>query len=483
MSEINHQSVYQYIQESRQSSFAQVYLIFGEDFLYEQVVGYIVNAIIPDLPKQHHGYEIIHQQEASSIGDIIERLNTYSFFNQKKIIELRDTNIFITKNNKDKLIRKIKKAYDNSEFDQAVRFYLEMLGRFHLEPDGVDKEKIVDLLRIDSDEFSDREWLIEIAEAAKKKELSAIRTPDDAESLKKTIEQGIPQNNYLIITTDTIDKRAGLYQTIKKVGVVIDCTVKKGSRKPEKEEQRHIILQHLNRELIKYHKEIDSDAFEIMYDKIGFDMRNFSSNLEKLINYVGDRKTILIRDAEAVLNQVRQDPVYELTGCILEKNINKSIYYLSSLLASGFHPLQILTAITNQFRKQLMIKEFIETSRDCNWHRGIRFDQFQNNILPLIRKYDDELINYFSEHHGKFWEKSGTDSSDDKKNYVSDLFLIKKIYHPYSLYLLFMKSDLYTKNHLCAVMGILSLADTALKTLGQRPKSILENAIIKICGQ
>lgn len=483
MTEINHQSISQYIRETEKSSFSSVYLIFGEDFLYQQVVHHIVNALIPNASKQRHGHEIIRHQETGQIVDIIERLNTYAFFKEKKIIELRDSSVFITQKNQDKLIQKIKKAYDNSDFDQATRYYLELLGRLHLEPSEINEQNLTEVLNIDPVEFPDRAWLTAISEEAQKKVMSAIHGSDESELLKTAIEKGFPQNNHLIITTDIVDKRTGLYQTIKKAGVVIDCSVAKGSRKAEKDEQRQVIAQYMNRKLKRHQKEIAPDAFDVMYDKIGFDMRNFSRNLEKLISYVGDRKSIHTHDVEAIFNQVRQDPIYELTGAISEKNIQKSTHYLSSLQSSGYHPLQILMAITNQIRKLITIKEFLNSRWGAGWHRGMRFDQFQKDVLPLIKKYDDELISYVESQNYVFWEKTGADAAVDKKNYSSDLFLTKKSSHPYSLYLLITKSEIFQENHLLRSVEILSLADAALKTTGQRPKSILENMIIQICVQ
>jgi DNA polymerase III subunit delta len=481
MPEIQYQSLPQYLKETGNASFAPIYLIYGEDFLYEQAVNQIVNVIIPDHSKQRHGYEIIRQQESSQIIDVTEKINTYAFFNHKKIIELRDSNIFVGAKNQGKLIGKIKKAYDNSDIIRATRYYLELLERLKVDIDDICDENILNLLGIESNEFPDIKWLLTVNEETKQNTLTRTNSADDIGLLEQALVNGFPKNNHLIISTDTIDKRSSLFQAIKKYGVIIDCSVSRGSRKADKDIQRQTLANYMNRELKKYHKQIDPEAFDIFYERIGFDIRNFAGCLEKTIQYVGDRTIIDKEDVEAVLHRGRLDPIYEITGAIMEKNLGKSINFLSSLLDSGYHPLQILTAITNQVRRVLLIKEFMASPYGNLWRKGIRFDQFQNEVTPAIRRFDDALLNHLDEQKHAFWEKAEIQNQTSKKNVSSDLFLLKKDQHPYAVYVLFLKADLFDHTELLSDLMNLSQADAAMKTSGQRPKSILEELIISIC--
>ncbi|MCU0598093.1 MAG: hypothetical protein MUE70_02405 [Desulfobacterales bacterium] len=481
MPELHHQSLHQYLKETDQTSFAPVCLVYGESFLYEQAVKQIVDAIIPDVSKQRQGHEIIRHQEPSQIIDAIERLNTYAFFNQKKIIELRDSNIFVSARNQGKLLGKIKKAYDSSDMILAIRYYLELLARLNIDSDDISEENINSILDIDANEFPDIKWLTAISDEAKKNSRTPLQTNDESDILEKALVAGFPKNNHLIISTDTVDKRAGLYQSIKNIGIIIDCTVSKGSRKADKDLQRKTLLDYLNRELKKHRKEMDPDAFELFYEKIGFDIRNFAGCLEKIIQYAGDRTAIHARDVEAVSHQVRQDPIYELTGAILEKNIAKSLYCLSSLLNAGYHPLQILTAIVNQMRRVLMIIGFLRSPSGQTWHKGIRFEKFQSDVVPLIRKYDDALLCRLKENELAYLDKSENESASSKKSVSSDLLILKKDQHPYSVYASFLKAERMEEVGILRALTNLSKADMAMKTTGQRPKSILEELIIKIC--
>jgi DNA polymerase-3 subunit delta len=482
MTEIYHQALQQYLKESGRASFAPVYLIYGEAFLYEQTVKQLVDAIIPDTSAQRHAYEIIRHQDSSQIRDAVEKLNTYAFFNQKKIVELRDSTIFVSARNQGNVLGKIKKTYDSGDLIQASRYYLELLARLKVDFNDLCEDNIADVLDVDANEFPDVNWLLTLTDEIKKKGSTAPSGSNDSGLLEKCLASGFPKNNHLIISTDTVDKRASLYQMIKQTGVIIDCTVSKGARKADKDIQRQALIDYMNRELKKRHKEITPDVFELLYEKIGFDIRNFAGFLEKVIQYTGERKTIHVQDVEAVSHPVRQDPLYELTGALLEKNTQKSIYYLSSLLDSGHHPLQILTAMANQIRRLLLIKDFLKNHSGSLWHSGMDFKQFQKNVVPVMQKFDDALSIYLNESSRAFGEKPEREAAALKKDIPSDLMLMKKDQHPYAVYILFQKAQRFDEKEISSALIRLSQADVAMKTSGQRPKSILEEVVIKICG-
>ena len=91
------------------------------------------------------------------------------------------------------------------------------------------------------------------------------------------------------------------------------------------------------------------------------------------------------------------------------------------------------------------------------------------------------MLNHLDEHKHAFWEKAEIQNQTSKKIVSSDLFLLKKDQHPYAMYALFLKADLFDHNELSSDLMNLSQADVAMKTSGQRPKSILEALIISIC--
>ena len=485
MPEINYQSINTYIRECLNTSFDPVYLIYGEAFLYQQVTHDLLNAIIPDPARQKHNYEVVNHREEGQLADVIERMNTYSFFSEKKIMELRDAMVFVAGHNQGNILQKVKQLYENNDFEKSAKRFLTLLSRLQVDLSdiaNISDEIIVDKFNISEDQSNDIAWIKKICAYCTERNLTVPESGDDAERLKNAIEHGFPKNNLLFITTDTIDKRKALYKTIKKNGTVIDCAIPKGNRKADQDAQRRFLQQHMRQFFKKQNKQIDPQAFEQIFKMTGFDPQAFTASLEKLVDYTKDRDHITTDDVQAVLIRTRQDPVYELTGALSERDTLKTLHYMSSLLSSGFHYLQILTAMTNQIRKLLLIKDFLESGFGSDWYPGIGYDQFKKMIIPLISRYDEELIKKSDYHQNAVKGKFDSQDLKKKKKLSTDLMIAKNPNNPYPVFQQFLRSPKYTKQELFTAFEVLSHADVKLKTTGQAPATVLEEVVFKICG-
>jgi DNA polymerase-3 subunit delta len=282
-----------------------------------------------------------------------------------------------------------------------------------------------------------------------------------------------------------VDKRRKLFKVIKKIGMIIDCSVPKGDRKADKIAQEAVLSEKMKVLLDRYEKTMDKEAYWTIYEMTGFDIGTFSDNLEKLISYVGDRKQITAEDVSFVLRRTRKDPIYELTNAIADRDIDKSLFFLNSLLMDNFHPLQILASMTNQIRKLLIIRDFIESPHGSSWYPEMQFAQFKTSLLASVLSYNKELLDQIEE-----WDDmisgdidGGTQRNKKKRGTKkhkpnTDLEIPD---NPYPVYKMLIKSDKFTKNELIADIEHLSQSDFRLKTTKQKPKAILEEAILKIC--
>ncbi len=483
MPEIPYSALQKYVQDLPKTNPAPVFLIFGEEFLYQEAVRLIVNAIIPDKAAQRQNYDVIHPKDQGDMVGIIDQMNTYSFFSGKKIIELRDATLFVSRQNQDNQVQRVRQNFDDSGPEKAAPLFLNLLSRLQLDLSGLTDAAIMDKFGSEDDLAADVEWVKKLAAFCRETHQAVPAASDDAERLKAAIERGFPQNNFLIISTDTIDKRKGLYKTIKNCGVIIDCSVAKGNKKADQDEQRRLLQQHAHRLLVKHGKEIDATAFDNMFQMTGFDLRTFTNSLEKLIDYAKGRERITAGDVQAVLTRTKQDPVYELTGAVSERDTVKSLYHVNSLLSSGYHYLQVLTAITNQIRKLMITRGFLESSSGGAWQAGMGFDRFKSQILPLVVKHDETVIRQVQAHQMAFkgdGEISRQDTKTSPKT-ATDLIIAKNPNNPYPVYQQFLRSDKYTTAELCRALDCLHQADVKLKTTGQSPVLVLEELVLKIC--
>lgn len=489
MPEIHHKMLKKYLQDLKSDpakEFAAVYLLFGEELLVKNAYDELLYALLPE-GNRSANYDPV-EGTTENVYDVIESVNTFSLLPGTKVVAMRESRIFYTKDNKSRLLENAKKAYDDDDIKKAAKYFLSLMSNLNLSFEDVDRSNRSKTLKSASDPIQIDDWLDDVIGYCQENELDIPEPSDQTGALQKAIEKGFPRNNHLVITTDVVDKRRALYKAIASEGVTIDCTVPKGDRRADKMAQEDILLQKITEILEPNNKEMDKGAYLALVDMTGFDLRTFCGSLEKLIDYVGNRNTITVEDVEAVLKRTKKDPIYDFTNAVADRQIEKVLFLMNSLLAADFHPLQILAAITNQIRRLILAKNFAKSKQAAAWHAGISYNVFQQTVMPAIVAYDQELMKVLED-----WENPGSSCDDinkapglgngkKKKKIKTDLFLARNPKNAYPVYQLMKKSERYSKSELLAAIGLLNETDAQLKLSSQDPRLILESLVFKICN-
>ena len=471
-------------------------LIFGDELLYKSALQTLLDAIIhPE--KQAFGYEPV-DGIPENVYPVIEKINTYSFFSGQKVVGFLDTRIFYAKKNAADILEKAREAHNGKDFKTAARYFFSLLSVMGLSFDDI-RDKTYAGLNMDMDAVGDTAWLDSLVDYCAENPSMETSGEDPVKTLQQAVEKGFPGGNHLILTSDMVDKRKGLYKAIVEKGLAVDCSVPKGETWADRQAQGAVLTEQMKTILAPFGKTLDKAAFQKLVEMTGFDLRMFAGNLEKLVQYVRDRKTIAVEDVESALPRTRQDPVFELTNAVTDRNYDAASFYLKSLLSRGFFPLQIIAAIINQMRKVLIIKDFLDSPAGKFWRSGFTFDQFKKQfsqtILPALQAHDAFLVNRLSEWETRLHPKSESDSPPpDKKKKKSapaekktaqpatDMLLAKQPASPYPLYLSMQKSDRFSRTDLIQAIISLDQANLSLKSSGLNPELILEKMILKICG-
>ena len=490
MSEIHFKELKNYLialeKNRKTEAAAPVYLIFGEELLWNIALEDLLDALIPGRDRSLNYDPVDGSNE--NIKAAIEGVNTYSLLSGTKVVAIIDSKIFYSKQDEGNLLEKAKEAFDAESMKTAAKYLLSLMGLLNLTFDDITGENRNKALKLDPEKFRDAVWFDKIVTYCTDKKLSIPSEGDNAALLQTAVEKGFPKGNHLIITTDMVDKRRKLYKAIQKKGVVINCSVPKGARRADQLAQEAVLAERMETLLHGSGKTVDRRTFRAMYELTGFDLRIFSENLNTLITYVGDRKKITQDDVEYVLKRTKKDPIYEFTNAISDRDLEKSFFFLDSLLSDNFHPLQIIAAVTNQIRKLLIARGFIESTHGRSWHSGIQYGQFKSSIMPAVQKYDRDILNQLQEWDDTLSKKRGVNKSRSekvgkkkKKPAATDLVIAKNSQNPYPVYQILLKSEKFTTNELIAAFEKLSEADHRLKSTRQSQKLVLEQAILGIC--
>ncbi|UCD86057.1 MAG: DNA polymerase III subunit delta [Deltaproteobacteria bacterium] len=164
-------------------------------------------------------------------------------------------------------------------------------------------------------------------------------SPKDLEKLITYLENPSP-TTCLIFWGEKADLRTKFFRTFKKFGVLTEF------RNLYESELPAWIRQFAQ----KSEKGIEREAVDLLIESVGNDLRMVKHELEKVMTYIGAKKTIELEDIEAVVVLARIRTVFELTDWLGNKNVEKAWEALTRIWEEGEHPLRILTMIARQFR-------------------------------------------------------------------------------------------------------------------------------------
>jgi len=474
---IEYKNLKKYLTDLKKEKPFPVYLIHGEEYLYRSSFKELLDVLLPGSGKSFNYEEI--DGTVGNIYDVTESLNTFSFLSKTKVVAYTDAKIFYSKNDEERLLDNAGKAYKKDEMKKAAKFMASLLGILGIGFDDIRGDNRKKLIKIKPELFEDEKFPEDIIEYATENAITVPAARDSEGILKDTIEKGFPKGNILIITTDLVDKRKGLFKAIKKNGLIFDCSVPKGSRMADKKAQEEMMNDVMKGVLAKSGKKLDPDAYRMVVENTGFNLNTFVNNLEMLITYAGDEARITKEHAASLLKRTREDPIYELTGAIADRNTGQALFYLASLLSTNIYPLQILSAMINQIRKLIILKDFTKSAYGMAWNKGLAFHQFKTNVMPAIVNYDKDILHAAESLDALFDKKNSEEKK--KKPGKTDLMISKNPNNPYPVFQSLIKSENFSKEELITSLETLSQADLRLKTSRLAHKVVLEDAIIKIC--
>lgn len=488
MPEISYKEVETYLQslldKKGKGAFAPVCLIFGEEFLCKTVFDKLLNAMIP-AGKRELNYELCDDAQVS-VFDLVEKLSTYAITPGLKVVAVKDTRIFNSRTDAVKLFAKAREAYHAQEMEKAARAFVSYAGLLNLTWEELQGDNRKRLLKAEDANGAEDGWTESLTAYCLEKEIAIPSAGDSAEVLQKAVEKGFPKGNHLILTCDSADRRRSLFKVLKDQGLMVDCTVPAGERKADKTAQESVLRENLQALLRKHQKTLDPEAYRRLIAMTGFDLRTFSQNIEKLVAFAGERQRITVEDVASVAQRTRRDPIFELTNALAERNLENALFFLSSLLADNFHPLQLLAALVNQVRKLLLAKDFTESERGRVWQDAISYGQFTKSVMPALQAADEALMAQLGEWHHALAEAGEKAPKGARKKKTAkaatDLVVAKNPRSPYPVYQLLLRAANFSAAELERAVELLHAADLQLKTSAQNPRLVLETVLLQICG-
>jgi DNA polymerase-3 subunit delta len=432
MTQIKRNELPALLADTQQISATSIFLFFGERYLCREAADLLQEALIAGGKGAVH--PIDGDQEDSSLT--LSKLLSFSLLPGRQVYRVSDSRIFHSKTVAGTIWEKAKQGNDSGKTAAAMRHITAFakLGSVSLdsqtpfsEISASHWEKTFSCAKPTGDLSWADTLLVQAVGTGRMGKGGATNVTD---RYIDTFTSGIPAQNCLILTAETVDKRQRLFTFMKKKGIVVDCTVAAGSSSAAQKEQKSVLLEMMQKTLADLGKKIEPRALELFFDRVGFHPVAVVTEIEKLALYVGERPQITCADLEKMVGRSREDALYELTDAFGKRQIGRTLTILNRLQENGTHALAILATMRNYLRKMLIFRS-IQLQPSPAWHNGMNAQQFQGAYLSALKAKDQ-------------W---------------SDILAG----HPYALFMSFSKASEFSCNELKKWLKLLLEAEFRLK--------------------
>ncbi len=442
------------IADLKKGKIASCYLLYGEaEYLLNEALRRMLDILAPPADRDFGLFAV--DGENADVDLLKNHLLSPSLLGGAKVVVVKNTTIFQSKDNLSDLIAKIQTNLDLYP-EKAVRYFivfLKLAGFAWEDMQGAGWQKITDeqwQSAVEGDSGDDRHvWLPRVVELCAGRAVLDSGA-DPAEQFEKMLAAGFPPGNCLILTADTVDKRKKIFKVIEQNGVILQFAESKSEAAT-----KETLKQEAQKLLTHDGKTMTASAWTALGKKTGYTLRPSLNELQKLINYVGNRAAIEEKDVETVVGKTKEDSIFDLTNALGEKNAAAALSALKALLDQGEHHLMILTMISREIRLLLQASVVLASGRLPKINPNMDFAAFQKTVYPAVAKLAAEFS-------------------------PKDDVLVRK--HPYVIFNALRRCGHFSRRALTGYLDDLLEIDRGMKSSATDPQLMLENFLIKACA-
>ena len=307
---------------------------------------------------------------------------------------------------KEQLLKKV--GYDSSDLNYSY-FDMKETAYSEVELDLVSLPFFADEKIVILDHFVD-------VTTAKKRYL----TDDELQSFEGYLSAPLETTRLIVIAEGKLDSKRRIVKLLKRDAQLLEAT--------ELKEQE--LRAHFAEEIKSLGLAIDSQAFDQLLIKSGFDFSEIQKNLEFLKTYKG-ASSITITDIEEAILKTLQDNLFDLIQMILKKQIDPARSLVKDLRLQGEDEIKLLAILLSQFRVYTQVKLLKQEGRtesqivsDLSELTGRKVNPYQ--VKFALRDSRGISLSYLEQAiclliDTDFQMKSGT----YEKDYLFDLALLK----------------------------------------------------------
>ena len=189
----------------------------------------------------------------------------------------------------------------------------------------------------------------------------------------------IPETTVLVIVEQSADARTKLYKAIKDNGYICEF------KTPDPGQTVDFCAAYLGRA----EKRISRTDCEYFVQNVGGDLYNLTTELDKLIAYIGTEGSVKKADIDAVCSMQIENKIFDLADLLMKGEVTGAYEIYFDLLSLREQPLGILRFLMNRYLKLLSIRDELDRgASDSDAASRLRMPDW------LFKKEKAKLKNY-----------------------------------------------------------------------------------------
>jgi len=198
--------------------------------------------------------------------------------------------------------------------------------------------------------------------------------------LSNDLKAGLAADQFLVLSAPGMDKRSAFYKAIKDIVEIDEYDI------PERDYEARPVA--LKRAVSLFKREgytIDGKAIELFIDRTGFETRQIMNEVEKLVLFKGDDKSIVVEDVQLMTSASGESVVWDFTDAVAERKLGVAIKVFRQLLFQKQTAIGLIIQMESMYQNLLRFREYME----IGWLR------MNGNRIQWAN--DQEIDDYFAE--------------------------------------------------------------------------------------
>ena len=144
----------------------------------------------------------------------------------------------------------------------------------------------------------------------------------------------------------------------------------------------------------KHQVVLSNDAVDLLHQLVGSNLQDISGEMQKLAQYLGERKKATVDDIMNVVSHVRLDSVFDLTDAIGRSDRARALTCLANLLDHGQNEVGVLALISRHVRILRLVSDGLKeglSGQRLSSRAGVS-PYFLKSYVDQAREWNDRKI-------------------------------------------------------------------------------------------